>query len=128
MNRKTHLLIVALLIITAPLTINTTWGDEANAAPVVLINPFVVPADKLAETIAMWEQARDFLQQEPGYISTALHQSLASDAQYRLINVAQWESAEAYMAATKKMRAEADLPQIEGVRSSPGLYTVVRRD
>ena len=73
-------------------------------------------------------QARDYLQGQPGYVSTALHQSLQPDAKYRLINVAQWESAEAFMAANEKMRAEADLPAIEGVVPGPALYEVIRRD
>ncbi|MDE0097754.1 MAG: antibiotic biosynthesis monooxygenase [Gammaproteobacteria bacterium] len=102
--------------------------SENQADAVILINPFTVPADKLNETILMWEQARNFLQKEPGYISTALHQSISPDAQYRLINIAQWESIEAFMAATKKMGSEANLPRIHGVRPSPALYTVVRRD
>ncbi|MCG9695238.1 antibiotic biosynthesis monooxygenase [Vibrio sp. Isolate22] len=104
----------------------------ANANPhkenVTLINSFTVPEEKLPETISMWEQARDFLQKEPGYISTALHQSLSPDAQYLLVNVAQWESVETYKKATSKMRAEANLPRIEGVKPNPFLYKVIRRD
>ena len=95
---------------------------------IVLINPFVVPADKLGETIIMWEQARDYLQTQPGYISTALHQSLAPDATFQLINVAKWESAEAFQTASKKMATEANLPRIEGVVADPALFTVIRRD
>ena len=92
---------------------------------ITLINPFIVPADKLDETITMWKQARDFLQTQPGYISTALHQSLSPDAQYRLINIAKWESPEAFKAATQKMQTEANLPRIEGVKGGPELYTVI---
>lgn len=111
-------------------TVLFTFGANANQQTenVTLINSFIVPADKLPETISMWEQARDFLQKEPGYISTALHQSLSPDAQYLLINVAQWESVETYKKATSKMRAEANLPRIEGVKPNPFLYKVIRRD
>lgn len=100
--------------------------SENNA--IILINPFVVPEDKLGETIAMWEQARDYLQTQPGYISTTLHQSLGPDATFRLINVAKWESADAFKTASKKMAAEADLPKIEDVVPNPALFTVIRRD
>ncbi|MGB1010014.1 MAG: antibiotic biosynthesis monooxygenase family protein, partial [Thiolinea sp.] len=51
----------------------TTASEESS---VTLINPFEVPADKFDATVSMWEQARDFLKQQPGYISTQLHQSL----------------------------------------------------
>jgi heme-degrading monooxygenase HmoA len=98
----------------------------SSKTPITLINPFTVPEDKLCDTIAMWEKARDFLKVQPGYISTALHQSLMPDSQYRLINIAKWESSEAFKAATTKMRAEGNLPRIEGVSGAPTLYTVIR--
>ena len=93
---------------------------------VVLINAFTVPAEKIDEAIAMWEMARDFLKEQPGYVSTKLHRSLSPDAKYLLINVAQWETSETYKAATSLMRKEASLPRIEGVVPSPGLYKVIR--
>ncbi len=102
--------------------------EMSKESVIVLINPFIVPPEKLDETITMWEEARDYLQTQPGYISTALHQSLTPDATFRLINVAEWESAEAFKAATAKMNAEANLPKIEGVVPSPDLYSVIRRD
>ena len=100
----------------------------ASDNEITLINPFEVPANKLDETILFWEQARDFLQTQPGYISTSLHQSITDDARFRLINIAKWESAEAFIAASKKMQAEAGLPKIEGLVPSPGLYKVIRED
>jgi len=131
MIKKTSLLLVLLIsgLIIACDTENSpfTSAQAADDTPVILINPFVVPPGNLDETIRMWEQARDFLKQEPGYISTELHQSLAPDAPFQLINVAKWESAEAYTAATQKMRTEANLPRIEGVRPAPQLYNVIRR-
>lgn len=82
----------------------------------------------LINPLLMWEQGRNFLQEQPGYISTALHQSITDDARFRLINVAKWESAETYMAATKKMRASPDIPKVEGLIPNPALYTVIRDD
>ncbi len=110
--------------------VQITREDKAlsNSNAVILINPFEVPEDKLSETISMWEQARDFLQEQPGYISTELHQSMTPDARFKLINVAKWESMETFQMATKKMKAEANLPKIEGVKANPALYTVVKRD
>ena len=93
---------------------------------VTLINPFKVPAGKLAESIEYWEAHRDFLQKEPGYISTKLHQSLQEDATYQLINVAIWESQEAFFNAVKKMRAELGTGGVEGLQGNPSLYEVIR--
>ncbi|WP_299479516.1 antibiotic biosynthesis monooxygenase family protein [uncultured Roseibium sp.] len=93
---------------------------------VVLINAFTVPVESLDEAIAMWDIARDFLDDQPGYVSTKLHRSLSTDATYLLINVAQWETAEQYKAATTKMRDSKILPRIEGVIPNPNLYEVIR--
>ncbi|PSW10765.1 hypothetical protein C9I98_24930 [Photobacterium sanctipauli] len=38
------------------------------AAEVTLINPFVVPDKHSEAVLEHWEQARDFLQTQPGYI------------------------------------------------------------
>lgn len=95
--------------------------------PVVLINPFVVPSGSEAQALAAWETGRDFLKTQPGYISTELHQALSPDATYALINVAKWESAEAFAAATLAMRQGAKMPAVDGVRVAPQLYRVVRR-
>lgn len=128
-------LVASLLLASASSTACSTYYDThesekamSGKTEIVLINPFEVSTEQLDETILMWEQARDFLQTQPGYISTELHQSLAPDARFRLINVAKWESAESFQAATKKMQAEANLPRIEGVIASPSLFTVIRRD
>ncbi|WP_299479519.1 antibiotic biosynthesis monooxygenase family protein [uncultured Roseibium sp.] len=94
--------------------------------PVILINPFVAPKDRLEEAIRAWEAGRDFLRQQPGYISTKLHQSHSPDAQYLLINVAEWETSEAFKAATAAMKEYAVFPEVEGVVPAPALYSVIR--
>jgi len=104
-------------------------NDAANSGTeVTLINVFEVPEGALEEAIKMWTKGRDFLQTQPGYVSTALHQSIAPDAKFALINIAIWESAETFQAATAAMRAHGAAPKIEGLSYTPGLYTVVARD
>ncbi|MEO0363427.1 MAG: antibiotic biosynthesis monooxygenase family protein [Pseudomonadota bacterium] len=98
------------------------------AAEVTLINVFEVPKGRLETVVEAWEKARDFLSQEPGYVRTALHQSLKPGARFELINVAVWESPEAFGAAVSKMRAAGVFPQIEGLASTPALYRVIRSD
>jgi heme-degrading monooxygenase HmoA len=98
---------------------------------VILINPFTVPEGKLAESIKYWESHRDFLKCQPGYISTKLHQSLQDqsflgEATYKLINVAVWETQEAFNAAAQKMRAKLGSVGVEGLSGDPALYYVVR--
>ena len=71
---------------------------------VVLINSFEVPAEDAEQFIAAWEQTRDYLETQPGYIDTSLHQALASDAEFQFVNVAHWA----------------------GYRPHPALYRAVR--
>ena len=116
-----NLALAAAIILTG---VNPVTAQSANE-PVILINPFVVPAGSEDEAIAMWMQARDFLQTQPGYISTKLHQSLSVGATFALINVAEWESMETFRAATTAMRQSVSIPRIEGVNGDPQLYSVV---
>lgn len=98
---------------------------QSTDDPVILINPFVVPAGSEDDAIAMWMQARNFLATQPGYISTKLHRSLSPDATYVLINVAEWTSLESFQAAATAMRQSASIPRIEGVNGDPQLYNVI---
>ena len=118
--------IVAVAALVWPLTFADPAPADEHAEGVVLINPFVVPPDALDETIAMWEQARAFLATQPGYISTKLHRAVSPDAQYLLINVANWESIETFQAAIAAMQQQAALPKIAGVIPAPQLYKVIR--
>lgn len=96
--------------------------------PVTLINAFEVPADQVDVTVAFWENARDFLKEQPGYISTRLHQALAPDAKFQLINVAIWQSPEAFQAATRKMRETLEMPKGGKMVFHAALYRVIRMD
>lgn len=118
--------LLKLVIITSfALAFNSAQAQDARKNT-ILINTFTVPATMLNETIAMWEIARDFLDDQPGYVSTKLHKSLSPDAKYQLINVAEWESADAFKEATAKLQKAKILPHIEGVIPGPHLYTVIR--
>ena len=94
--------------------------------PVTLINAFEVPADQAERFIAAWEASRDFLQTQPGYLETALHQALAPDADFLFVNIARWESAEAFTAATRSPGFRESAIGLAGYGRHPGLYRVIR--
>ena len=98
----------------------------ATAQPAALINVFEVLEGKLPEAITYWEASRDFLATQPGFIRTRLHQSIAPNARFQLINVAEWDSSQALQAASARMQQEIQLPAPEGLRFVPGLYRVIR--
>ncbi len=98
----------------------------ANVKHVTLINPFEVPKGEEQAAIAHWEKARNFLKSQPGYISTKLHRSIQPDARFHMINVAEWESEEAFKAAIKNMSRELEPANIKGLRFYPALYEAIR--
>jgi heme-degrading monooxygenase HmoA len=93
--------------------------------PVVLINAFEVPEGEDEAFLAGWERQRDFLSAQPGYLSTRLHRSLAPDADFRFVNVALWESAQAFRDATSQPEFGAAPVRF---RFHASLYEVVRED
>jgi heme oxygenase (mycobilin-producing) len=94
--------------------------------PVVLINSFEVPAADAEAFIAGWEKTRDYLQTQPGYIDTALHQALAPGAEFQFVNIARWRSPEEFAAATQSPGMRAAAADLAGYRPHPSLYRIVR--
>lgn len=93
--------------------------------PVVLINAFEVPVEDDERFVAGWERAKELLRAQPGFIDAALHRSLASDAEFRYVNVAHWASPAAFRAATSRPEFRAlDIPYA----FHAGLYEVVAAD
>ena len=103
-------------------------ASDSAKGPITLINAFVVPDGKEAEAIAFWKQAAEFMKKQPGYISTKLHQAILPDARFKLINVAKWESAEAFRKASQALRTKGGIKPVEGVIPNPSLYTVIIED
>jgi heme-degrading monooxygenase HmoA len=96
-----------------------------NPELVVLINAFEVPQGEDEAFLGGWERQREFLSAQQGYISTRLHRSLSPDADFRFVNVALWESEQAFSDATSQLQSRAaPVP----FRYHASLYEVVRED
>jgi heme oxygenase (mycobilin-producing) len=67
--------------------------------PVVLINAFKTPPEDGNRFLAAWDKIREYLETQPGYIDTAIHQSIIPGADFQFVNVAHWASAAAFHAA-----------------------------
>jgi heme oxygenase (mycobilin-producing) len=93
---------------------------------VILINLFEVPTADAKKFVAAWEKTRDYLQAQPGFIDTALHQALASDADFQFVNVARWRSAEEFSAAIQSPGMREAATDLAGYGTHPALYHVVR--
>ena len=96
------------------------------AEPVTLINAFEVPGDQSGQFIAAWEKTRDYLETQPGYVDTALHQAIMPGAEFQFVNVAHWQTAEDFRAAIQSPGFVESAAGLAGHRPHPGLYQVVR--
>ena len=93
-------------------------------AQAILINVFEVPEGRDEEFLAGWEESKRFMERQPGYVSTALHRSLDPGARFRYINVAVWESPEAFNAALNHPEFVAYRERFPFAHY-PSVYTVV---
>lgn len=89
-----------------------------------LINVFVVEPDRAAELTELLTDVTDkTMRHIPGFISANIH---LSDDRSRVVNYAQWESAEAFQAMLADPSARVHMGQCATVATSfdPHLYTV----
>ncbi len=69
----------------------------ADASPVILVNIFNVAAADIPALLKAWEYDANWMKQQPGYISTQLHQGIAGSSVF--MNYAVWESTALFSAA-----------------------------
>jgi len=91
---------------------------------VVLINPFEAKPGREAECLSMWHRAAEFLRSKPGFRSTVLHESMSVDSRFRFVNVAVWDSPQAFQAAVSDP-AFHSVSATDACSGSPALYKVI---
>ena len=92
---------------------------------VTLINVFTVPKGKESEFVKWWQDVKENITAQQGFISGKFHQSIKPESRYNFINVAVWENEDVYWKAYEKnvTPMKAKLEQL-GVEMVPALYTV----
>jgi heme oxygenase (mycobilin-producing) len=87
-----------------------------------VIDPVEVPAGEADEQFVHgWERGRDFLASRNAFAATALHRSLAPDAEFRYVSVAWVESAEQWQQAA----GDPAFPELS-FAEHPSIYEPVR--
>lgn len=71
----------------------------SSSSPVVLINALEVPEGDDETFLGGWDRANAYLSTQDGYRSTRLHRSLSPNADFRFVNVALWDSPQAFQGA-----------------------------
>lgn len=82
-----------------PLDENVPIFQQLNddVSPVILVNIFTVLQSDIPALLKAWEDDANWMKQQPGYISTQLHQGIAGSAVF--MNYAVWESVVQFRAA-----------------------------
>jgi heme-degrading monooxygenase HmoA len=98
-------------------------------ADVTVINPFEVPQGREDEALSMWDAFAEYFRKQPGYISTKLHKAINADARFHLVNIAEWDSVEAFQAAISNPGLQ-DIAKAfpSDILHYPGLYEVIRSE
>ena len=90
---------------------------------VVLIDTFDVDPAQVDAFREIWSQVSAVMERRPGFIHTRFHRALGGT---RFVNVAEWESADAFAAAIASPEfQEASRPLATLATMTPGLYDVV---
>ena len=93
---------------------------------VTLINCFDVPEGRDDAFFALWREVNQYMQGQPGYRSHRLHRAHSSEAPFRFINVANWESREHLEAAhDEQFRKLVSKPEWREFPSRPQLFEIV---
>src|SRR5262245_28427921 len=103
-------------------------GIMTNTEPVTLINVFEVPQDELDAFVDDWRTRAEFMSRQAGFRSFRLHRALSPDSKFQLVNVAEWESAEALQAAVSHPDFQAGISHVAETftgTAHPGLFRVV---
>ncbi|HZA09043.1 antibiotic biosynthesis monooxygenase family protein [Mycobacterium sp.] len=100
-------------------------SQPTGSTPVTLINVFEIDPAHLEPFMASWRERAEFMSRQPGFRSFRLHRALSPRARFQLVNVAEWDSADALAAATAQEEFQASAQesvQRFGVTAHPGVY------
>lgn len=95
-------------------------------ANITVINPFEVPSGKEAVALEIWDRIAEFMKRQPGFVSAKLHRSIDPSNKFHLVTVAEWKSAEHFMAVLASDEIKEVAKGLEAFPHYPGLYQVIR--
>jgi heme oxygenase (mycobilin-producing) len=104
--------------------------EPVGGGPVTFINVFGVPVEQIDTLIAHWRERAKIMSTAPGFRDARLHRALSSPTRFQIVNVAHWESQQAWEAATANpefqdgLRALAEDAEVQ-ISANPALYQVV---
>ena len=102
-------------------------GAEQAAGRVTLMNRFAVAPERDDDFHAAWYETSRYFVVQPGFISLRLHRAVNDEASHRWVNVAVWESEQAFRVAhsTDDFRRLVSQEKWQEFPSEPVLFQTV---
>lgn len=98
-------------------------SELTSDGKVLLINPFEVAKGQDREFLEFWNRAAALLKQKDGYVATYLQKAVAPGALFRYVNIAVWDSPEAFQNAVSDPEFRALVgPYMDMFPHFPGVY------
>jgi heme-degrading monooxygenase HmoA len=95
-----------------------------SGGPIVFMNTFHVAPEDVGAFMEAWTADGEFMKQQPGLRSTQLHRGIAGSTTF--INVAEWDSIEAFRAAASSPEFQASLARYpDSAVASPHIFNKV---
>lgn len=94
-----------------------------TAEPVTLINVFTVPAAESAAFLDRWRANAAVMAACPGFRRATMHEALRDEAEFRFVNVAQWDDAASLRDA---QATPAFRESVQRLMADPDLHVVAR--
>ena len=107
--------------------------NPEGGGAVTFINVFEVPVKQIDTFIVHWRELAKIMSTAPGFRGLRLHRALSSQTRFQIVNVANWESPQAWEAAVANpefqdgLRALAEDAEVQ-FSANPALYEVVYGD
>ncbi|RDI46748.1 antibiotic biosynthesis monooxygenase [Nocardia mexicana] len=77
----------------------TAGGGSGEGPGITFINAFELPAERIDEFLPHWRGRAELMSEVPGFRDNRLHRAVDRDTHFQLVNIAHWDSAEAWRAA-----------------------------
>ena len=95
-----------------------------SVGPMVFMNTFHVAPEDVDGFMDAWKADGEFMNKQPGFRSTQLHRGIAGSTTF--INVAEWDSVEAFRAAATQPEFQSSLSRYpDSSVASPHIFTKV---
>lgn len=95
--------------------------------PVTFINIFNIDPSQVDGFLVGWRERAAFMSRQPGFRSFRLHRALTPDTPFQLVNVAEWDSVDALMAASAqpffRESAQRSVDEFQ-VTAHPAVYSI----